>query len=107
MIRKGDEEISDSIKRKAHITKRVTFEIMLITEGNDIKQLTTLQECIENAIMNIDLTTVTGLDCIMWAGVEVPPATQSLNAFSFDMANITGNRQLTLIRFYLTINQVR
>ena len=107
MIRKGDEEVSDIIKRKGHITKRVLFEIMLITEYNNIKQLVTLQENVENAIMNIDLTTVTGLDSIEWAGVETPPASQSINAFSFDIANITGNRQLTIIRFYLTINQAR
>jgi len=107
MIRKGDEEMSDIIKRKGHITKRVTYELMLITEYTDIKQLITLQESIENAIMDIDITTVTGLDCIEWAGVEAPPASQSLNAFSFDTANVTGNRQLTLIRFYFTINQVR
>ncbi len=98
LLRKGNEQISDVARRKTRINKAYEIEVLLITE-TDWVNVIKLQTDIENAIQKIDTSQLTGGKCLEWQSVEVPPAGQSLSAFSFDFANFTGNRQLTLIRY--------
>jgi hypothetical protein len=107
LIRKGDEDETEILNIKGHITKSINFEIMLITENNRFEPTNILQTDIETAVTNIPVNTIEGLYCIQWAGVEEPTAEQTATAFSFDSANKLGNRKLTLLKFRAIINQRR
>ena len=105
LIRKGDEDESDTLLIKGCINKIINFEIMLITEYNRYEQVNELQIKIENAIVMIPANAISGVMCIQWAGVEEPTAEQTATAFSFDSANKLGNRKLTILKFRAICNQ--